>query len=132
MTGSLVLSDAEPRAKEIREHAERADNWYRYGASTWIAADRPEHVLKSGTVKAVFTWTMDPDGKVFRHLSISSNRAKGKLPPPIFVWTLCRYFGFTGSELGEGDVVHKPAESWKWQHVERDGCIVVIEEVKCS
>jgi len=123
--GVIILSEAEPRAKEIAEFARQPDNWYLVGVSNWVPGDRSEYVLKSGTIKAVFTWTLQPSGEVFRHLTVSSH----KLPHPYIVWTMAHYFGFTGAEVDEVSTVLKPADTWEARVVERDGCIAVIQEI---
>jgi len=127
--GILILTEAKVRAEEIVAYASQTENWYRMEVSTFVPGDRKEYVLRSGDHRAVFSWTMAPTGEVRRHMSVSVPR-KGKYPQPIVVWTLAHYFGFTGAELGDGDVVHEPADGWVFAQDEDEGCIVVQQEVE--
>jgi len=79
------------RIEEIKEFAQK--NIYDTEESTWIPGDRPEFVLTSGTIRAVFTLTKH-ENELFRHLSISN---KTNLPSPHVVLEICSLFGFTHS-----------------------------------
>jgi len=115
-------------AKKIVAHAEQSDNWYRPGSGS-LPGDDPAHVLHTGTVRAVFSWTSDPKtDRVYRHLS-ASVVGKVAFPAPEVVWTLARLFGFTGGEL-EGEAVTKPDDSWRAGINEAEKTIVLVQEVK--
>ncbi len=130
VVGIVILTEAKKRAAEIAEFASQPDNWYRIGVSPFVPGDRKEYVLKSGDHTAVFTFTMVPLGKVYRHMTVSVPR-KGKFPQPLAVWTLAHYFGFTGATVNPyTDTVAEPAEGWAADTNEEQGCIVVQQEVE--
>lgn len=125
--GILLLEESKERAREIEAWARQSANWYTPGVSVFIPGDDQRFVLQSGTYRAVFSWTVDQDGAVFRQLSVSS---RSKLPAPTVVWTLCHYFGFENAELDEtGVAVNQPHNTWQAAISENEGCIVVIQEV---
>lgn len=126
MVTALLLHIAEPRAKKIAAFASRPENWYRLGETTEIPGDRPEFVLMSGTIRAVFTWTRTPEDEVFRHMSIGI--LGSNLPNPTIVWTVAHMFGFTGAKIEEG-LVHEPAQNWMVGLDLQDRCIVVQEKI---
>jgi len=106
----LLTPEVRTRASEIAEFASRPENHYRIGESDWVPGDRPEFVLRSGTLRAVFSHSVEGSGMTWRHLSVSNVT---KLPNPVSVWTLARLFGFTGGELGpDGETVVGAAPDW--------------------
>lgn len=124
---ALNLNEAEARAKEVAAFAARPENWYKVGESTWIPGDREEYVLRSLTVRAVFSWTQVAPGDVRRHMTISTMGPR--FPNPMVVWTLAHMFGFTGAKPNAEGLVHEPAKSWAFLPDEKEHCIVVQEKV---
>ncbi len=125
MVSVLDLVGAEARAREIVKFASQPENWYRVGETKVVPGDRSEYVLRSGTVRAVFTWTYVPKADVlFRHMTVSTNG--GRAPHPAIVWTLAHMFGFTGATLVQG-VVETPAATWVADVDPKEKCIVVQE-----
>jgi len=125
----LDLNEAKRRTQEITAFAERPENWYHVGKSPWIPGRRPEFVLVSFTVRAVFSWTAD-DGEVYRHLSVSN--VGPKYPNPVVIWTLAHYFGFQGAKVDEQGIVHDPSPSWGVDLNENDRCITVLEKINLA
>ncbi len=126
MASVMLLDDAKARAQEVAALAEKPENWYIVGESTWVPGDRPEYVLLSGSIRAVFSWTKFPSGDLRRHMSVSVRGPH--YPNPIVVWSLAHYFGFTGvamDELGVG----RTHGNWAVAVDEKEHCIVVQEEI---
>ena len=120
------------RAKEIVAFAEMQKNWYYPGVpGQALPGDNPEHVLKSGTTRAVFSWTRHPEHEdvILRHMSVSVQR-KGRYPRPIVVWTIAHLFGFTGAEPNDVGVVIKPAPTWQMASDETKHTVVVQESIE--
>lgn len=127
MAQVLLLNEALGRAKEIRAFAEKPENWYRIGESTWVPGNRPEFVLGDvGNIRAVFSITWASDVQVLRHLTISAPHA---LPSPLFVWTLAHMFGFTGAKPDDAGLVQKPSATWVFGYDEDERCIVIQEKL---
>jgi len=124
---ALELNEAKRRAQEIVAFAERSENWYRPGETTWIPGNRPEFVLTSLTIRAVFTWTQGKPGDVRRHMSVSTMGRNYPTPP--IVWTLAHFFGFQGVEANEEGIVMKPAPTWAFFPDPDEHCIVVQEKI---
>lgn len=126
MASMMLLDGAKARAKEIADFAEKPENWYIVGESTWIPGDRPEYVLISGGVLAVFSWTKFPNGEVRRHMSVFVRGSH--YPNPIVVWSLAHYFGFTGvlmDKIGVG----RSGGNWTVAVNQKERRIVVQEPV---
>jgi hypothetical protein len=130
--GIIILSEAKKRAAEIAAFAEKTENWYLIGASTFVPGYRDEYTLLSGDHRAVFTWTVLSTAEVVRHLSVSVPRP-GRYPQLITIWTLAHYFGFTGAKVDpESDTVREPAADWVAGVNEGEGTFVVYQDVKDS
>jgi hypothetical protein len=126
----IQLDFAKERAEQIRTFAENPDNWYRaFQSSAKVPGLHDEYVLESGTIRAVFSWTLVPDGDIFRQMTVSSKNP-GKWAQPLIVWTLAHYFGFTGATTNEHDLVEEAASSWQVQMVEEESCVMVVEKVE--
>lgn len=121
------LTAATERAKEIVAFAEKTENWYRIGVTSWIPGDRPEFTLSNaGNIRAVFSWTWVRETHVIRHLSVST---KHGLPAPMIVWTLAHLFGFKEAKPDGQGLVYNPSPSWGFVHDKKEACIVVQEPV---
>jgi len=123
-----ITPEIEEAAESIAQFAACEDNWYVPCAEAKPPGDNPKHVLHAGNVRAVFSWTKDPDSDdVVRHLSVSVDG--DRLPQPVVVWTLGRMFGFTGAEADEHGVVADKADTWRVAVNDEENCIVMIEGV---
>ena len=129
MTFLIMGDEVKARAREIAEFAARPENLFRADCG-WVPGDRPEFVLKSGDVKAVFTHSEGEGGKVLRHMSISVPR-RGKLPSELVVYTVAGYFGFTGGTTGGSgpDVLTAPGPDWGIFVNEIENTLVVLQPV---
>lgn len=123
----LAVDEAESRAKEIAAFAAKPENWYRIGETTEIPGNQAEFVLRSGTIRAVFTWTKLPEGEVYRHMTVSTMGPA--YPNPVIVWTLAHMFGFTGAKVDKFGAVFEPSKTWGAVLDEDEHCIVVQEKV---
>lgn len=127
MSYFLITPELKDDLRRCREYAEAPDHWYRPGPDAVPPGDIPEHVFNSGTVRAVFSWTLIKE-KTYRHLSVSTG-APGRYPLPVVVFTLADMFGFTGGTRTEDGVVKTPAQGWGMQADQQYECIVVVQEV---
>lgn len=121
----LISPEVKAQARRITEYAATQHHWYRVknglNIDGWTPGDRPEHILTSGTIRAVFSYTLATTTQtLYRHLSVTNVNG---YPQPMVVYTLAHMFGFTGVEPDETDVVMKPAKDWK---VQIDGKIVIL------
>lgn len=132
-TSKFFLTDAVlARAKEVVAFAEKQANWYYPGIpGRTVPGDIPDHILESGTTRAVFSWTKHPEHEdiILRHMSVSVKR-KGRYPRPLVVWTIAHLFGFTGAEPNDVGVVIKPAPTWKMASDETEHTVVVQESIE--
>ncbi len=117
----------ESEVRRVREHAERSANWYVAGRSR-VPGDQPAHIVCSGTVRAVFSWTVHGSA-VIRHLSVSTNSSDA-YPARVIVFTLAHLFGFVGGEPTAEGLVPTAAAGWKYAVNEDDGCVVVFETIR--
>ena len=130
--------DVQEAVRRVREHAEKPANWYRVGAMTGLPGEDPRFVVRSGTTKAVFTWTVTgrswnprhpPAGSVLRHLTVSV-QGDGRYPRTEVCWTLAHHLGFTGASPDDQGLCHKPAPLWALGKDDDDQCIIVQQLVE--
>lgn len=121
----FLTPDNKEKAAKVIAFAERPENWYHAGGSSWVPGDRPDFVARIDTYRCVYTHTVS-QGKHYRHLSISVP-ADGKLPHQVAVFTLASFFGFTGGKMVE-DAAVEPAEDWLINVNEAEHCIVLAQE----
>ncbi len=106
MTVLHIGPEERQRVAHLRQFAEDRAHWYRIGDS-WTPGDLPEYAVTISGFRCVFTWTvgaLDGDRGVYRHLSISSPKARPApspdgpvwLPIPYVCWWIASLFGFTG------------------------------------
>ena len=129
MSAFLISPEIRGHAKEIAKFASQPENWYRIGITKRTPGDCPEFVLESGTVRTVFTWTVVPDGTIFRHLSVSTI-GKDKYPNPIIVWTLAHWFGLTDAKEDKAGIVQTPGPDWSANCNAGEETAVVSQVVK--
>ena len=118
-----LIIDEEVRASvgEIVAFAKR--NIYHPGKSETIPGDDPRHTVNLLSYRCVFSFTVDPEGNLLRHLSVS---VPGKAyPHPYAFFTIAELFGFTG---WDGKSV-KPPEDWQVGPHKEDRCIVAVQPV---
>lgn len=121
--------DTIARVKALAARAERRENWYRPGEAA-VPGDSPTFREMVGTYKVVFTWTVDPDRKVYRHMTISSLNGRG-LPRPLVVFTIAHWLGFTGAEPARADgLVLAGNPAWYTNYIDADRCFVVGERIE--
>jgi hypothetical protein len=128
MSGFLPITE-QVRAglQALAEKAARRENWYRpHDPSYAIPGEVPGGKFMAGSYSVVFTWTVDAAASsVWRHLSI---RAPTGYPPPIVVFSIARWLGFTGAQH-DNELVIKPAETWTIQPNDQERTIVVAEQI---
>lgn len=90
----LIIGDEEKaRAAEILAYSEKPKNHYRVGKPP--PGDNPHHVLKfQFGYRAVFSYTIDSNSRMMRHLTVSV--PGGKYPNVPAVFMIADLFGFTG------------------------------------
>jgi hypothetical protein len=105
----MLTPEIKKRIEEIRAYSENEANWYVPG-KTQVPGDKPGHVLNSGNIRSVFSWTkMEATKTVHRHLSVSVPKG---WPQPLIVWTIAYHFGFSGVRPDDDGVVRKPNPQW--------------------
>jgi len=103
--------------ERLRAFAMAPGNWYRPHVSP-VPGDNPAFRVQSGTMRIVFTWTVDPNrGQILRHLSVST-MGRGKLPNPVVAYTVAHLLGFTGAQLSnvstrDSQVAVGPGADWQ-------------------
>lgn len=127
MLRPLLIGAAElEAAQKVASYASEQAHWYRPGESERSPGDIPEHVLRLGTYRCVFSYTTLNE-KVFRHLSISVP-VKGKLPNPIAAYEIASLLGFTGWSMQEGEMMLP--KGWQAAAHPKDNCVVLAQEVE--
>lgn len=126
----LLIDDTQRQAvKHLVEFAKNPDAWYIVGQSKWIPGDNIEYVLHLNSYRCVFTYTLVPNGSLYRHLSVS---IPGKeYPHPIAVYQLAHMFGFTGGSVQHGICIG-PSVNWAISVNRDERCTVVVELVSQS
>lgn len=116
----------EARVKEVRRFAGEKENWYRPFAGVdeklRVPGDDERYVVHiEDGYRAVFSITEDPEGRMWRQLSVSV--PGGKYPHPVAVWTIAELFGFEGWD-GRSEM---PPKGWMFRKDDGAGerCIVV-------
>ena len=131
MSYFILSPDVIESIESCRLYAEQPQHWYQVDFDERVPGEDPRHVLLSGTTKMVFSWTTKSEGDttiVCRHLSVGVTK-EGRYPPPVVVWTLASYFGFTGAQRNERGFVTEPAPDWRAMPNPEQNCVVVIQVV---
>lgn len=120
----------------VRAFAESSGHWYRPGSGAPAPGHDDSHVVMAGTNRAVFSWTVVPEGTrghqtglVLRHLSVSVE-GEGRYPLPLAVWTLAHHFGFTGASPDSTCLVWQQPSHWVFAPDEKEQCITVQEPIE--
>jgi hypothetical protein len=119
-----LSTENKARAQRVLDHATKPENRYKPPCN-WVPGDRPEFVARIDTYRCVFTITEFPDGKLFRHLSISVPNRKAQ-PNVIAACTLATWFGFTGAPMHEG-IATRPGIDWQVGLSEEEHCVVLAQ-----
>lgn len=116
-------------AKQV-EIAARKENWYRpFDPNYEIPGDVPGGKVHVGSYTVVFTWTVDKDKTgVFRHMSVRAPNQK--YPPPVVVFTLAHWCGFTGAKPDSSGLVDRACTDWAVAVNEQERTIVVGQKVE--
>jgi hypothetical protein len=124
----LVIDEgARAAVGKVVAHALERENYYEPGQSPGQApGDDARHVVLLNTYRCVFSITKDPEGKLYRHLSISVP-ARGKYPNPFAVFAIAELFGFTG---WDGRTPEAPPEDWIAGPNPDEQCVVVAQLAK--
>lgn len=128
----LVISEeAREHARRVKEFAERPENLYDpytqpCGTKVAIPGDNPRHVAQFNSFRAVFSITRSPEGKVFRHLSISIP-VRDRYPNPVAVCETAALFGFTGYD---GKFTGRLPDGWLARVNEQEHCVVIGQEIE--
>jgi hypothetical protein len=119
----LVIDDnAKAAVAEVVAYAMQPENYYEPGVSNQPPGDDPRHVVLLNTYRCVFSITKAPDGKLWRHLSVSVPR-KGKYPNWFAVLVIADLFGFTGYD----GVSARVPKDWVIGPNKDDECVVVAQ-----
>ena len=118
----LVIDDT-ARARVAEVEAFAFANWYRPGQSENAPGDDSRHVVELNTYRCVFSYTLAPDGELFRHLSISV--PSKAYPNPFAVFTIAELFGFTG---WDGKTLEAP-DDWMIDLNKEEHCVVAAQRV---
>jgi len=125
---ALVISDQiKAKIRAQVEWAERPENWYWPMKDAKPPGDDLDFVtLLDHGFRVVYSHTVMPDSKHFRHLSVSVEGSK--YPHQMAVFTLATMFGFSGGRIVE-DVTIEPGP-WIIEVKKHDRCIVLAELFK--
>lgn len=74
--------------------------------------------------RCVFSFTLVDGKELFRHLSVSVDRA-GKYPSPASAFAIAEEFGFTGYPGGE-----VPGKDWLIDVTQVDNCITLAQKIE--
>ena len=120
--------DTRGRLADLAARAATPENWYRPGEAA-IPGDLPLYREQIGSLKVVFTWTVDREGRPNRHLSVSTI-GRG-LPHPMAVFTVAHLLGFTGARTDALGLVPLEGVNKDWivHHDKQANCIVLGEPI---
>lgn len=127
--GALPMDEeTQGRVRDLALRAAKPENWYRPGEAA-VPGDNAFYREIIGTYKVVFTWTVGPDKRVWRHMSMSSV-FEGKLPVPQAAFTVALWLGFTGAVADEHGIVNTPSPDWRVGMHETDECWIIGEPIQ--
>jgi hypothetical protein len=107
--------------------ADAPENHYRPGPGVEPPGDSPAYTMMlDDGFRVVYSHTVMPDGRRYRHLSVSVRGKGNKYPATVAVWTLCTLFGFTGGRV-EHEVTVGPGKDWRFNLPEDERCMVVSQ-----
>jgi hypothetical protein len=119
----LISDEVKARVKEVVDFA--SGNFYYPGKSETIPGDDPRHVVEIPVhYRCVFSLTVDPKGKSWRHLSVSIPK-KEKYPHPVSTFVIAALFGFTGYDIDHPSAA--PPPDWFFNLNQEDNCVIVAQ-----
>jgi hypothetical protein len=120
----FITDELKAEVKRVLDFA--SGNFYYPGKSETIPGDDPRHVLEIPTgYRCVFSITISPQGKPWRHLSISVPK-KGAVPHPISAFVIAALFGFTGYDIDRPSP--EPPADWFFDLNREDNCVIIAQE----
>src|SRR4030067_304648 len=131
---TLFLLDEQTKEwlKDLREYAEKIDHWYVPGKTPSPGLNR-KHVMQSMDIQACFSWTLAPDKKLFRHLSVSTRAwhlgNRKSFPLPQVGWTIAHHLGYTGGVEDRG-IITAPSPDWVVGLNKDEGTLVGQQKVQ--
>lgn len=128
-----ICDDSKQRCRALAERSARPENWYYPFAeppSAGIPGDSEDFTIFVGSFRVVFTYTVDREGLVCRHASVSD---RDKLPAPPAAFTIVTWLGFTGAEADEDGLVMRPAPDWVFEiHPAFEKCVAIGQRIPRS
>lgn len=119
----FINDEIKVQVKELVDWA--SSDYYHPGKSETIPGDDSRHVIVLPVgFRCVFSFTVDPPGGVWRHLSISVPQ-QDKYPNPIAAFTIAALFGFTGYDPDHPGT--EPPTDWLLAQNKQDHCIVLAQ-----
>jgi hypothetical protein len=120
----MLDNEAKKRIAEVVKFAK--SDIYRPGLSETIPGDDARHVVEIfNGFRAVFSFTEDPEGGLYRHLTISVDGPT--YPNPIAAFLIADAFGFTDWKIGMGE---RMPPDWMGDANQEDRCITLLQRVK--
>jgi hypothetical protein len=121
----LIIDDeARAAVAKVLAHALEEENYYEPGLSAQPPGLDARHVVLLNTYRCVFSITKDPQGNLYRHLSISVP-AEGKYPHEFAAMSIAEIFGFTGRH---GDSSNFP-DGWHLAVDRDDECVIIAQRL---
>ena len=128
MARLLVLSPEQKKAVgELVAFASQRENWFDPRKDKWVPGDRPEYTIQLESYRCCFTYDVQKDGNIYRHVSVSVSG--NAWPNEIAVFTICTMFGFTGGKT-QGDVTVWLGKDWIVQMEKEAQAINVLQKVE--
>jgi hypothetical protein len=123
----LILDEIQKaKVKEVVDFA-RTNLYYPFKSET-IPGDDARHVVNIPVgYRCVFSITVTPDGKHWRHLSISVPKRE-KYPHPAAACVIADLFGFTGYDADHPS--ETPPRDWLMSVNKEDNCVVLAQELR--
>jgi hypothetical protein len=122
MRALVIDKEARAAVAQVVAHALEPENYYEPGLSPQPPGDDPRYIVLLNTFRCVFSITKAPDGRLFRHLSISVP-TPGKYPNEFAVLEIARLFGFTG---WDGHRLYFP-DNWMIDANQEDECVILAQ-----
>jgi hypothetical protein len=122
-----VPEETKARIRHVIEYATAECNHYDRAKAQGrkFPKDDPAHIVQIFQYRCAFSISIDPNGKPWRHVSISVPE-KGQFAAPIVALNIAQIFGFTGWD----GVTEKPPQDWTGMVLKEENAVLLFQEFK--
>lgn len=120
-----VTEELKEQVRRVVEYATASCNHYDVASGQKPPQENPNHVIQIHLYRCLFSISIDPENKAWRHLQISVAQ-KGQFVAPVVALTIASMFGFTGWD-GRSP---KPPRDWAGTVDKEANAVLLFQEFK--